>query len=51
MKVARFVASTKELFYFVSSLIMARRYCESLTDAERFVAASGVNQRLVVVED
>lgn len=51
MKIARFVASSKELFYFVSSLIMARRYCESLTEAERIIAVTGISQKLVVVED
>lgn len=51
MKIARFVASSKELFYFVSSLIMARRYCESLVEAERFIAVTGISQRLVVEED
>jgi hypothetical protein len=51
MKIARFVASSKELFYFVSSLIMARRYCENLTEAERIIAVTGISQKLVVVED
>ena len=51
MKIARFVASTKELFYFVSSLMMTRRYCESLQQAERLVEMTGISQRLVVVED
>lgn len=51
MKIARFVASSKELFYFVSALIMARRHCESLTEAERIIAVTGISQRLVVVED
>lgn len=48
MKIARFVASSHELFYYVSSLIMARRHCESLREAERIIAATGINQRLVV---
>ncbi len=51
MKIARFVASTKELFYFVSSLIMARRHCESLSEAERLIAVTGISQRLVITED
>ncbi len=50
MKIARFVASTKELFYFVSSLMMARRHCEDLVEAERFIAITGINQRLVEVD-
>jgi hypothetical protein len=48
MKVARFVAATKELFYFVSGLTMIRRYCESLEEAQRIIAASGFPQTLVV---
>jgi hypothetical protein len=51
MKTARFVASSHELFYFVSSLTMARRHCESLEEAERFIAVTGISQRLVAVED
>jgi hypothetical protein len=30
---------------------MARRYCESLVEAERFIAVTGISQRLVVEED
>lgn len=48
MKIARFVAGTKELFYFVSGLTMMRRHCESLEQAERIVAATGFPQTLVV---
>lgn len=51
MKIARFVASTKELFYFVSSFIMERRYCESIQHAEKLIKVTGVNQRLVEVDD
>jgi hypothetical protein len=51
MKIARFVASTKELFYFVSSLMMERRHCESLQQAEKLIAVTGINQRLVEVHD
>lgn len=48
MKVARFVSTTKELFYFVSGLTMLRRHCESFEDAQRIVAACGFPQTLVV---
>jgi hypothetical protein len=51
MKIARFVTSSKELFYFVSSLIMARRYCESRQEAEKLIAVTGINQRLVEVDN
>ena len=49
MKVARFVAASKELFYFVSSMMMMRRYCETIEDAERIIAGTDVNQTLVQV--
>jgi hypothetical protein len=48
MKIARFVPSSHELFYYVSSLIMACRHCESLQEAERIIAVSGISQRLVI---
>lgn len=48
MKVARFVTTTKELFYFISGLQMLCRHCESFEEAQRIVAASGFPQTLVV---
>jgi hypothetical protein len=48
MKIARFVAASKELFYFVSGLQMLRRHCESLEEAQRIVAACGFPQEVVL---
>jgi hypothetical protein len=48
MKIARFIASSKELFYFVSGLEMICRHCETYEDAERIIACSGFPQTLVV---
>jgi hypothetical protein len=49
VKTARFVAATKELFYYISALTMIQRRCESLEEAERFIACTGIEQRLVVI--
>ncbi|MDQ2777331.1 MAG: hypothetical protein M3Y57_20795 [Acidobacteriota bacterium] len=49
MKVARFVAATKELFYYISGLTMLRRHCETLEEARGIVARTGVDQNLVQV--
>jgi hypothetical protein len=48
MKVARFVAATKELFYYVSFLDMLCRRCESFEEAQRIVECCGYPQTLVV---
>ncbi len=48
MKIARFVAASKELFYYVSGLTMLCRHCESLEEAQRIVACSGFPQTLIV---
>lgn len=48
MKIARFVAETKELFYYISGLTMLCRRCESLEEAKRIVANCGMPQTLVV---
>ncbi len=47
MKIARFVAATRELFYFISGVTMLCRHCESLEEAERIIAATGISQTLV----
>lgn len=49
VKVARFVEASKELFYYITGLTMLCRHCESLEDAQRMVACSGVNQHVVRV--
>ena len=49
MKVARFVEATKELFYYISGLTMLRRHCETLEEARRIVAGTGIDQNLVQV--
>ncbi len=49
MKTARFVAATRELFYFISAVTMLRRHCESIEEAKRIVASTGVNQILVTI--
>jgi hypothetical protein len=46
-RIARFVETTRELFYYISGLTMLCRHCESLEDAQRMVACSGVEQQLV----
>jgi hypothetical protein len=46
-KVARLVLETHELFYYVSSLTMLRRHCDSFEDAQRIVANTGVSQIVV----
>ena len=48
MKIARFVAASKELFYFVSGLTMLRRHCETFEEAQRIVAACGYPQTVVL---
>ena len=48
MKIARFVSATRELFYYVSSLTMICRRCESLEEAQRIVANAGYPQTLVL---
>ncbi len=48
MKVARFVAASKELFYFVSGLTMLRRHCENIEEAQRIIEGCGFPQTLVV---
>jgi hypothetical protein len=48
MKIARFVTSSKELFYFISELQMIRRHCETLEEARRIIALSGFTQTLVL---
>jgi hypothetical protein len=47
MKTARFVAASRELFYFITSVTMLCRYCETLEEAKRMIAASGISQNLV----
>jgi hypothetical protein len=49
VKIARFVAATKELFYYISGLTMMQRRCESLEEAQKIVACSGIEQRLFVI--
>ena len=49
MRTARFVAASRELFYFITSVTMLCRHCESLDDARRIVEASGISQNLVTV--
>lgn len=49
MKIARFVAATNELFYYISGLTMIQRRCETLQDAERIIACTGIDQKLVVI--
>ena len=46
-KVARLVLESQELFYFVSSLTMLKRHCDSFEDAQRIVANTGVSQVVV----
>lgn len=48
MKIARFVAETKELFYYISGLTMLCRYCESFEEAQRIVDNCGMPQTLVL---
>lgn len=47
MRIARFVAATRELFYFITGVTMLCRHCESLEEAQRIVAATGISQTLV----
>jgi len=49
MKTARFIAATKELFYFVNSLTMIRQHCETFEKAQRLVSNTGIPQNLLVV--
>ena len=46
VKIARFVEASKELFYYITGLTMLCRHCESLEEAERMVACSGVSQQV-----
>jgi hypothetical protein len=46
MKTARFITATKELFYFVSTLTMIRRYCETVEQAQQIITQSGIPQQL-----
>lgn len=49
MKIARFIASSKQLFYFVSKLDMVCRHCETLEHAQLIVRQSGIAQDVVEV--
>lgn len=49
MKIARFLSSSKQLFYFVSSLDMVCRHCETLEYAQKIVRQTGIAQDLVEV--
>ena len=51
MKIARFVAATQELFYYISGLTMLRRHCETFEEAQRIIACSEVPQKLVLCQD
>lgn len=46
MKIARFVSATKELFYYISSLTMICRHCDSYEEAQRIVANAEFPQTL-----
>jgi hypothetical protein len=46
MKTARFIPATKELFYFVSTLTMIRRHCETIEQAQQIITQSGIPQNL-----
>ena len=50
MKIARFLSSSKQLYYFVSSLSMVCRHCDSLEHAQKIVLQTGIAQDLVVCE-
>jgi len=49
MKIARFMSSSKQLFYFVSKLDMVCRHCENLEHAQKIVLQTGIAQDLVQV--
>lgn len=49
MKIARFLSSSKQLFYFVSSLDMVCRHCETLEHAQKMVMQTGIAQDVVEV--
>lgn len=48
MKIARFVAESKQLFYYISALTMLCRCCESLEEAQRIIANCDMPQTLVL---
>lgn len=49
MKKARFISSSKQLFYFVSTLDMVCRHCETLEHAKKIVLQTGIAQDVVEV--
>lgn len=49
MKKARFMSSSKQLFYYVSQLDMVCRHCENLEHALKIVRQTGVPQDLFEV--
>ena len=49
MKIARFISSSKQLFYFVSTLDMVCRHCETLDHAKKIVLQTGIAQNVVEV--
>jgi hypothetical protein len=49
MKIARFLSSSKQLFYFVNPLTMVCRYCETLEYAKQIILQTGVEQNLLEV--
>jgi hypothetical protein len=49
MKIARFISSSKQLFYFVSTLDMVCRHCESLEYAHKIVLQTGIAQDVVEI--
>lgn len=49
MKIARFISSSKQLFYFVSKLDMVCRHCETLEYAQKIVLQTGIAQDVVEV--
>lgn len=49
MKIARYISSSKQLFYFVSKLDMVCRHCETLEHAQKIVLQTGIAQDVVEI--
>lgn len=49
MKIARYLSSSKQLFYFVSNLDMVCRHCETIEYAQKIVLQTGIAQNVVEV--